>query len=44
MANAHPGLGAALRQVARILALNELTTVTREADEAAREVLVIGAA
>lgn len=33
-----------LTQVARILALNGLTTVTREAVEAAREVLVIGAA
>ncbi len=33
-----------LTQVARILALNGLETVTREAVEAAREVLVIGAA
>ena len=33
-----------LTQVARILALNGLTTVTREVVEAAREVLVIGAA
>jgi hypothetical protein len=33
-----------LTQVARILALNGLATVTREVVEAAREVLVIGAA
>lgn len=33
-----------LTQVARILEINGLTTVTREAVEAAREVLVIGAA
>jgi DNA transposition AAA+ family ATPase len=33
-----------LTQVARILALNGLETVTREAVEAAREVLVIGTA
>ena len=33
-----------LTQVARILELNGLTTVTREAVEAAREILVIGTA
>jgi DNA transposition AAA+ family ATPase len=33
-----------LTQVARVVALNGLTTVTREAVEAAREVLVIGTA